>query len=205
MRDSRRRVLGLVVVVGGMAPLFVLPKEWFVISTFIATSCMAAVAVASGGLRGRFAPKPWTIAAGLASAAGLYLLFVVGNQTLVAYHPFGIGPQAENVIYSLIASPSNPLPVQVLVLAFDAVGFESYFRGTLQAWMQPRLGVAAPFAVAAVDALVHVASFNPLWVATTFIADSAWGLTYYRTRDLASSMTSHFVWDLAIFIIRPIT
>ena len=205
MRGSHRTVLGLVVVIAGMAPLFALPKAEFVLSTFVATSCMAVVAVASGGYRKRFAPRPRTIAAGLVSAAGLYLLFLVGNQAIAAYRPFGIGPQAEGSIYSLIASPSNPVALQVLVLAFDAVGFESYFRGTLQAWTGPRLGSASPLAVAAVDALIHVASLNPLWVATTFVADSVWGLTYHRTGDLASSMTSHFLWDLAIFIIRPVT
>ena len=52
--------------------------------------------------------------------------------------------------------------------------------------------------------LLHIITLNPLWVVTTFIADSVWGLTYYYSKDLTSSVTSHFVWDLVIFILLPI-
>ncbi len=201
---GKRAALGLAVVAAAMMPLFVFPKGDFALSTFIATGCMVAVAVASGGYRRLFAPRAWTLALGLASAAGLYALFYAGNLAIGAFHPLGVGAQAETSIYALIASSGNPLPLQVLVLAFDSVGFESYFRGTLQSMAAPRLGRAAPFAVAAVDALIHVASFNILWVVATFLADSVWGLTYYRTGDLSSSMLSHFVWDVAIFMIAPI-
>ena len=204
MRRGIQTGLGVAVVVAGMSPLFVLPRDEFALSTVVATSCMVAVALASGGYRKLFAPTTRTIAAGLVSAGLLYLLFFVGNQAIAALTPLGIGTSAENSIYTLIASPGNPLSLQVVVLAFDSLGFESYFRGTLQTRVGPRLGVGAPFVVAAADALVHVASLNPLWVITTFIADSVWGLTYYRTRDLTASMTSHFLWDLAIFVIFPI-
>ena len=204
MRRGIQTGLGVAVVVAGMSPLFVLPRDEFALSTVVATSCMVAVALASGGYRKLFAPTTRTIAAGLVSAGLLYLLFFVGNQAIAALTPLGIGTSAENSIYTLIASPGNPLSLQVVVLAFDSLGFESYFRGTLQTRVGPRLGVGAPFVVAAADALVHVACLNPLWVITTFIADSVWGLTYYKTRDLTASMTSHFLWDLAIFVIFPI-
>ena len=204
MREGLRAELGAALVVAGMAPLFVFPKDYFVLATIIATSCMMVVAVASGGYRSLFSPSPRTLAVGALSAAGLYLLFFAGNQAIVAFQPLGVGTQAEGSIYSLIASPNNPLPLQVVVLAFDSVGFESYFRGTLQKRVAPRLGGTAPFAVAAVDALVHVASFNLLWVVATFVVDSVWGLTYLRTNDLTSSTFSHFVWDVAIFIVAPI-
>lgn len=205
MKESLRAGVGLAVVVAGMVPLFTFPKADFALATFIATTVMLAVALASGGYRRKFSPSVRTLAAGLLSAALLYLVFLAGNKLIVSYHPLGVGTQDESSIYGLIASPGNPLPLQVAVLIFDALGFESYFRGTLQDRVRPRLGRAAPFAVAAVDALVHVASFNPLWVGATFVVDSAWGLTYHRTRDLSSSMASHFLWDLAIFVIWPVT
>ena len=204
MKRDLRAGLGLALVAAAMMPLFVLPKEDFAFSTIFATSCMTGAALASGNYRRLFAPKPWTIGLGLVGAAALYLLFFLGNRAIIALHPFGITASAEGSIYSLIASPGNPLPLQVLVLAFDALGFESYFRGTLQARWGTRLGVGAPFAVAAVDSLIHVASFNLLWVVATFVVDSVWGLTFYRSRDLTSSMASHFVWDIAIFIVLPI-
>lgn len=204
MRKASQTVLGLAIVVVAMVPLFAFPKPDFALSTILSTSAMAAVAVASGGYRRLFAPKAWTLGAGLVAAAGLYLLFFAGNQMLVAFRPFGVGTAAESYIYNLIASPGNPVPLQAVVLAFDSLGFESYFRGTLQTRLEPSLGAGSPFAVAAVDALVHVASFNLLWVVATFLVDSVWGFTFYRTRDLTSSMVSHFVWDVAIFMLAPI-
>ena len=204
MRSGSRAALGFALVVAGMAPLFVFPKGVFAFSTVIATSCMTAVAVASGGYRKLFSPSRSRVALGLGAAAGLYALFALGNQAILAFHPFGIGRAAEASIYGLIASPGNPAALQATVLAFDSVGFESYFRGTLQRRMTPRLKAAAPLVAASADALIHVASFNLLWVATTFVVDSVWGLVYYRTGDLTSSMASHFAWDVAIFILAPI-
>ncbi len=104
----------------------------------------------------------------------------------------------------MIASPSNPLSVQVSVLFFDSAGYELYFRGVLQQRLAPRLGLLAVPAVASLDALLHIATMNPLWVGATFVTDTAWGLTYRYGRGTQASFTSHFVWDLAIFVLRPI-
>jgi membrane protease YdiL (CAAX protease family) len=111
---------------------------------------------------------------------------------------------SETSIYSLISAPSNPLYLQVAVLLFDAAGFEGYFRGVLQQRLRPRAGVLSAPAVALVDASVHVVTFNPLWVGATFVTDLLWGLTYHYGKGTQASFTSHLVWDLAIFIIRPI-
>lgn len=204
MRKGYQTWLGLALVIAGMAPLFTFPRDEFAAATFIAASCMVAAALAQGGYLKRYAPGSKSVAIGLASALALYIVFLAGNSAIAAVRPFGIGPQSESAIYGLIASKGTPLALQVAVLAADSIGFESYFRGTLQARLTPRFGVRAPFAVAALDALIHVASLNPLWVVATFIVDSGWGLTYYRTRDLTSSLVSHFVWDVAIFVVLPI-
>lgn len=201
---DRKLACGSAAVFASMALLFTVPSTYFVAATFIATGCMAAAAFWLTRFRGIFKPRAVTVAAGLVSAALLYLVFYGGNAAIQVLHPLGVGTSSENSIYSLIASPSNPLALQVGVLAFDAVGYESFFRGVLQTRMEPRLGAASPFAVAALDAGLHIVTLNPLWVVTTFIADSVWGLTYRYTGDLGSSMLSHFVWDVAIFLLFPI-
>jgi membrane protease YdiL (CAAX protease family) len=167
-------------------------------------TCMIAVTYLICGYRGLFKPRPASIGLGVATAAALYLVFYAGNLGVTNLHPFGITATTENSIYSLIASPSNPLFLQVGVLAFDALGYESFFRGVLQTRLEPRTGVGSVFLVALLDALLHTVSMNPLWVVTTFIADSVWGLTYYYSKDLTSSVTSHFLWDVVIFILIPI-
>jgi membrane protease YdiL (CAAX protease family) len=117
----------------------------------------------------------------------------------------GFGATGETSIYSLISSPSNPLALQVVLLFFDAVGYEFFFRGALQKNLTDRFGLAAAPAVAMFDALLHVATLNFLWVGTTFVADLCWGLTYRYGHGLQANVSSHFLWDLAIFVLRPIT
>jgi len=207
-RDSRgdrvRLAVGLAVVVASMVVLFTVPPRYFVAATYGSMACMIGATYLITRYRGLFRPSGSSLAFGLATAVALYALFYLGNAGVTALHPFGMSPGSEASIYSLIASPSNPLYLQVGVLAFDAVGYESFFRGVLLARLSRRTGVGAVFLVALLDAALHIVTMNPLWVATTFVADSVWGVTYYRTGDLTSSVTSHFVWDVVIFLLLPI-
>jgi uncharacterized protein len=208
MTESRvgagRLALGFVVVLTSMVLMFTVPSNYFIPAAYLSTGTMAVVAFLLTRYSGLFRPSAKSIAIGLVSAALLYLIFYLGNLGITSVHPFGISPSSESPIYALIASPANPIYIQVGILAFDAVGYESFFRGVLQTRFHPRFGLGSISLVAVVDALIHVITLNPLWVVTTFIADSAWGLTYFYSKDLSSNVTSHFVWDLVIFLVLPI-
>ncbi|QQG49216.1 MAG: CPBP family intramembrane metalloprotease [archaeon] len=186
-----------------MLALFLLPRGLFIPITFVATSLMVATAYASGAPK-RPAGLGRNLLVGVASALLLYLVFYLGNAGLWVLKPLGLDPSYQSSIYSLIASPSNPLSLQLAVLLFDAAGYEAFFRGFMQKRLEARLGTAAAPAVALVDAGLHLATFNPLWVATTFVADLFWGLTFKYGRGATASFTSHLLWDVAIFVIRPI-
>jgi len=187
-----------------MALMFTVPKTDFIAAAFVSTGTMALAAYYVTRYRGLFHPSVKTIAIGLLSAGVLYAIFYAGNQGISQIHPLGISQSSESPIYALIASSANPLYLQVGILAFDAVGYETFFRGVLQGRLQPKTGLGSVFLVALVDAGIHVITLNPLWVVTTFIADAVWGLTYFYSKDLTSNVTSHFVWDLFIFVLLPI-
>jgi uncharacterized protein len=195
--------LGLAVVVASMLLLFTVPATYFAVATFFSTSCMMGAAIALGTRR-TSRPRVSRIMLGIVTAAVLYFVFYLGAQTIDSFHPFGITSASESSIYSLIASPSNPLPVQVALLVFDSAGYESFFRGVLQNRLQPRFGARAAFAVALLDAGLHTATLNPVWVGATLVTDLVWGLTYYYGRGVQASFTSHLVWDIAIFLIAPV-
>jgi membrane protease YdiL (CAAX protease family) len=199
-----RLVLGGAVVVAAMFVLFAVPQQYFVAATFLATGCMVAVAYALGGLRRPAGLNPLALVLGVASAAALYLIFYLGAAAISALHPFGITSASESSIYSLISSPSNPLALQVALLLFDSAGYESFFRGVLQKRLAPRLGVGAAPVVALFDASLHIVTLNPVWVGATFVTDLVWGLTYHYGKGTQASFTSHFLWDIAIFIVRPV-
>jgi len=182
--------------------LFTVPPSYFVGATFVSTSCMVGAAYAQRALTPRrLGVRP--VLLGLASAALLYSIFYGGSWLVSTYHPFGITSASETSIYSLISSPANPVYLQLAVLLFDSAGYESFFRGVLQKRLKPRFGIMAAPAVASLDAVLHVATLNPLWVGATFVTDLLWGMTYHYG-GTQSSFTSHFVWDIAIFILRPI-
>jgi membrane protease YdiL (CAAX protease family) len=205
LADNGRLVLGLTAVIASMVLLFEVPREYFIAATFVATSCMILAALSLGVAWGNARPRFRALGLGLASAAVLYLVFYIGGSLVDAFHPLGMTAASESEIYSLIAAPSNPVYLQVLVLLFDSAGFESFFRGVLQARLQRRFGVAAAPLAAGLDAGVHILTMNPIWVGGTFLTDLVWGVTYYYGRGLQGSFVSHFVWDIAIFIIRPVT
>ncbi len=188
-----------------MVALFSVPRAAFAAATFFATGCMLVAAAFLGALRRPGRVQYLSLGLGLATAALLYLIFYAGGAAVNAYHPFGISSAAESSVYALVASPSNPLLLQVAVLLFDSAGYEAFFRGVLQARLQPRMGVAAAPAVALLDALLHIVTLNPIWVAGTFLTDLVWGLTYFYGKSIQGSFLSHIVWDLAIFIVRPVT
>ena len=186
-----------------MVVLFVLPSRYFIAATFGATSVMLAAAFfAAVSRRPKLTPRSTLI--GLGSAALLYATFYIGNSAIKLVGFSNAAGPAGASIYFLVSSPAYPLALQVLVLAFDATGFETFFRGTLQTKLSPKFGIAASPLVALVDATIHAVTLNPLWVVATFMADFAWGLTYAIGHDVSSSLLSHFIWDVAIFIIRPI-
>ena len=205
LASRRRLALSFAIVLLSMLALYLVPRGYFVAATFVSTSCMLAGAFALGSFRGRARPRPRSVALGLVTAVLLYGIFAGGAWVVSSLHPFGITSASEASIYSLISSPSNPLPLQVAVLLFDSAGFESYFRGVLQGALRPRLGALAAPAVALIDASIHIASFNMLWVGATFVTDLLWGLTYHYGKGTQASFTSHFVWDLAIFMLRPVS
>jgi membrane protease YdiL (CAAX protease family) len=186
-----------------MVVLLVLPREYFDAATFASTSCMILVSYALG-LRWARRPSVRGLTAGVGMAVILYLVFAAGNLGINTIRPFGISSSSASSIYSLIASPSNPLPLQAAVLLFDAAGFESFFRGTVQSRLRTKLGAGAAPLVAAADAAIHSVTLNPLWVLATFIVDLGWGMTYHYTKELSASFTSHLVWDVMIFLVLPL-
>lgn len=204
MTSAGKLAIAAAVVFAALAFLFVLPAVDFVPGTFIVTTVMVASAFWVRGVPRLALPEPRGLALGLASAAALYAVFYGGNAAITLVGIPGLGASSEKSIYSLISNPSNPASVQILLLLFDAVGYESFFRGTLMGAARPRLGIMSAPLVAILDAALHLATLNFLWVATTFVADLFWGLTYYFGRGVWASATSHFIWDLAIFVLAPI-
>jgi len=202
-KNRAAQLAGFLIVALTMIEMFTIPKSYFVLGSIVSTSVMAFVAfLLTDDLFGKIRPNASRIGIGIVTAILLYLVFYLGNFAVTNLNLPGIEATNEQTIYGLFSNV--PLPLLILILALDAIGFEYYFRGNLQQLFTGKIGIAAVFLVALIDAVIHVSTLNPLFPATVIIADSIWGLNYYFTKNLYSNITSHFLWDLLVFVIFPI-
>jgi len=196
-------LLGFAVVALTMIEMFTIPKSYFVLGSIVSTTSMACIAylvLGDAALKSKFSFS--RIGVGILTALILYFVFYLGNYGINALSLPGLKPGNEQGIYGLFSNV--PIPLLILVLVLDAIGFEYYFRGTLQSLFAKKIGIGAVLVVAIIDAAIHVSTLNPLFPATVIVADSIWGLNYYYTKDLYSTVISHFLWDLLIFVLFPI-
>jgi membrane protease YdiL (CAAX protease family) len=202
-KKTGKQIAGFLIVALTMIEMFTIPKAYFVLGSIVSTSVMGFVAyLVTSDIFTRLKFNVTKIGLGVVTAIILYSLFFLGNFAVTHLNLPGIQATNEQTIYGLFSDV--PLPLLIIVLALDAIGFEYYFRGNLQQLFARKIGIGAVFLVALVDAAIHISTLNPLFPATVIVADSVWGLNYYFTKDLYSNIASHFVWDLLIFIIIPI-
>lgn len=186
-----------------MFEMFTVPKPYFIFGSIVSTTTMALVTYLLSYQTGnKFAGGFWRVGLGIATAFILYGIFLAGNYGVTNLRLLGISGANESSIYGLFSGA--PTPLLVFILALDAIGFESYFRGNLQTLLSAKIGIGSVFLVAVIDAAIHISTMNPLFPATVIVADSVWGLNYYFTKDLYSNIASHFLWDLLIFVLLPI-
>ncbi len=202
LQQKNLQIAGFLVVALSMVEMFTIPRSYFATASIVSTLTMVCVAFLLHRIDKPASFSTRNLAVGIVTAIVLYFVFFLGNALIKNYGPFGIRPINETSIYDLFSS--TPIPLLIVIFFFDAIGFESYFRGNLQRLFYGKLRFGAIFLPALIDALIHFSSFNPLFPATTFIVDCFWGVNYYFTKDIYSNYTSHFVWDLLIFLVFPI-
>jgi len=186
-----------------MVEMFTNPRQYFILGSVVSTSAMLCVAyLLSNQTEKKFRGSIRGLALGFVLAFALYGVFLAGNYAVVNLKLFGVSGANEQTIYGLFSGTSPALLIGVLAL--DAIGFESYFRGNLQNILSKKIGPGAIFIVAIIDAAIHISTLNPLFPATVIVADSVWGLNYYFTNDLYSNIACHFLWDILIFVLLPI-
>ena len=146
---------------------------------------------------------PFKIGLGLLSACALFALFYVGNIVSRKIFPFAGTGIAD--IYGFKAQAS-PLRVALLMVLVIGPGEELFWRGFLQRRVQREQGPWQGFAIAtSVYALVHIGSGNPMLVLAAGLCGLCWGLLYLRANSFLTNVVSHTVWDIAIFLLFPLS
>jgi membrane protease YdiL (CAAX protease family) len=169
------------------------PRERFWDRMTITGAVLGAFALAADRDARRARIRPADVALGLASAAGLYALFRLGDT--VARQVMPRGNEDIGDIYALRSlRPRGELAAR---LAF-AIGpaEELFWRG----FVQPRAGYLAGTAL---YGGAHVITENWTLVAAATIAGAYWGLLRAVGLPLGALVVSHVTWDIWIFLVAP--
>ncbi len=187
---------------GRMGPL----DFWWGLTLSVLTLCGLALFFdhdGRGALRSDVRSRPARkIFLGAMSAAALYLVFLIGGALAKQVLPWAGHDIGQ--VYALKAGVSSGRILLSLVLVIGP-GEEVFWRGFLQKRAQSVLGATAGWlAVSALYAAVHIGSGNLLLVLAAAAGGLFWGYLYFRYGSILVNTVSHTLWDVAIFLIRPV-
>lgn len=156
------------------------------------------------GLRRRLSFTPAALALGGLMAAGLWLVFFIGDAA--SAYLFHFARPEVSAIYGIKAGVP-PLLLTALLLCLIGPAEEIYWRGCVQETLSRRWGANAGFVVStALYTAVHIPSCNFMLVMASLVAGGFWGLAYrLMPRRLGAIVISHALWDAAVFIWFPIS
>ena len=133
------------------------------------------------------------VLAGLAAAAGLYLVFQAGDRFARAFVPGG-GTQIGDIYALRTLRSKGELATRLAAVIGPAE--ELFWRG----FVQRRAGyVPATLAYGG----VHLASGNFTLIGAASIVGAYWGLLRALGLSMEALIVSHVAWDIWIFLVAP--
>ena len=140
-------------------------------------------------------------ATGLGSAAGLYVIFQVGDRMARRIMPAGDRDIAG--IYDLRTQAPRSAIATTLGFVIGP-GEELFWRGLVQRNLHRRFGRLRGWLLASsIYGAVHLVSENLTLTGAATTAGLFWGALYARDQRLTPLVISHISWDLWIFLVAP--
>jgi membrane protease YdiL (CAAX protease family) len=146
-------------------------------------------------------PGSRDVLAGAASAAGLYVIFQIGDRMARRIMPAGAEDIAE--IYALRTQAPRPVITALLVTVIGP-SEELFWRGLVEEAFIRRFG-RFPGAAAAAAAYggIHFITGNMTLTGAAGVAGAYWGAEYALRPRLGPLLVSHVLWDVWIFLLQP--
>ena len=179
---------------------------WLQLAGSVFLLAALAVGVDRNGRKALCSPPPegWgkSVLLGLISAALLYGVFMVAGA--LARQIMGFASDQIDAVYTLKAGRSTWLMATLIALIIGP-GEEIFWRGYLQRKLHACYGVAgSTIAILAYEG-AHMASLNLMLIAAALVCGIFWGILYARFRSIWLNIISHVAWDLAVFLLLPLT
>ena len=158
-----------------------------------------ALAKEPGLRRTRIGPKD--VVRGLSSAAGLYVIFQVGDRIARLILPKG-GSEIE-AIYGLRTLRSKK-EIAARLITIIGPAEEFFWRGLVQHRLMAALGkpAGAALGIAAYGG-AHLVTGNVTLIGAATVAGVYWGTLAALGMPTGALIVSHAAWDVTIFLIAP--
>ena len=145
--------------------------------------------------------RPSDTAVGMATAAGLYAIFQVGDRLSRCIMPTGEEDIAET--YRLRTLAPRPL-IAAALLGVIGPSEELFWRGLVQHAFIRRWGrERGTLAAAAAYGGIHLTTGNLTLTGAATVAGLYWGTEYALQPSLPPLLVSHVLWDVWIFLLAP--
>lgn len=146
-------------------------------------------------------PRRGDFITGLLSAAGLYVIFQVGDRMARRIMP--AGEEDITDIYRLRTLAPRPLIAAALVTVIGP-SEEFFWRGLIQHSFMSRFGkTRGTLAGVAAYGGTHLVTGNLTLTGAASVAGAYWGSEYAWRPRLGPLLVSHILWDVWIFLIAP--
>jgi membrane protease YdiL (CAAX protease family) len=186
---------------GAFGAVFRGPRERFWQRMTRTGLALGGLALAADPSLRRLRVRKRDVALGLASAAGLYAIFQVGDRMARRIMPKG----AEEIGETYALRVLRPTPELAARLGFIIGPAEELFwRGFVQRRMRARLGRWRGAAVASVMyGGAHLVSENLTLTGAATVAGAYWGGLAALGMPMGALVVSHVAWDIWIFLLAP--
>ena len=161
---------------------------------------LGAIALTSEPSLRKLRPTKADVGAGLASAAGLYVIFRVGD--FFARRIMPTGAEDIDAVYELRAG-HDPRALAARLAAVIGPAEELFWRGFVQRRLEAEHGAAGTAAAIASYGGVHLVTGNATLVGAATVAGAYWGLLAAAGMRMEALIVSHVTWDVVIFLVAP--
>ncbi|HEX9049681.1 MAG TPA: CPBP family intramembrane glutamic endopeptidase [Anaeromyxobacter sp.] len=177
------------------------PRWFFLAAAPLCAAWIALSARAAPGLAARLRPRWGDLGLALSTA----LLLYAGARAFLWAGCGGVSEALCAPLASMFArfQPRGVGPALVLGL-LAAPAEELFWRGVVQARLEPRLGRAGAVAAATgIAVAVALATGQPFLALATAPTYAAWGALAARRGTLVPSIASHAAWSVLVAVVAP--
>ncbi len=192
---------GLAAAFGAFALTFRGPRPQFWNRMTLTGLSLGSLSLASRPELRKTRIGPKDVAAGLGSAAVLYIIFRVGDKLARAIMPNGAA-EIDDIYKLQNLGSKKGLAARLITIIGPAE--ELFWRGLVQGTLAEALGKPAGWALAtAAYGGAHLVTGNVTLIGAAAVAGGYWGGLYAAGVPMGALIVSHAAWDVYIFLIAP--